>query len=317
MGIWEKLLSNRLQFSGILLTEASSHLVAEPQVWARQVGQAVTFGKIMGEMAKRQIPTVGAALPIDLVVFHELPMALGLVHAVQFFSGPTLLPTDFLLELDVSIPRAAWVKKGTLISKWATVPTEQGQRDEFREHLDGLERGTGKSENILDYANKWSFSLGRVSGKMPFTMQIIPLGTGTCVYVFKRQFQPGLWSAKQMRFHVDEFLTLASWLRDGLADYRYDGPPAPVEVPVPSYSLIAIAGLADLFTNKGQPVDWPVVKPVVPSVAPIAPSPASATLAPATGVPSPKARFCVFCGSKLPAFGEFCPSCGKRQTTTT
>jgi len=307
----DKHFQKRVQFSQVLLEEAQPFMTAEPRVWARQVGEAVTFGEVFGRSLKTQILPFGkTTVRTDVMVFHDIPTQLGLLHAVQNYGGAAIQPTDFLLVIDCSIPRAAYVKDDGLLSKWATALTDDRQKDDFKEFLDNIERGKGlKADNPL-YHIKWSYAVGKNSVKLPYTMQLIPLGDGRCIYLFKTPFRPGLWSPKQVKFKVDDFMMLAAWLKEALSAYAYAGPPAPLEMRFPTLSLLAIPELAASIEVPNVELPWPanVRQYVASSPPPVAAAP---PLAPAAE--SAPTKFCTACGQKIPGNARFCPKCGAKQ----
>ncbi len=305
----EKLLQSRLTFSEVLLEEARPFMTAEPRVWARQFGEAVTFGETFGQMAKKQLPFGKAVLRDDALVFHDIPTRQGMLYAVQYYGGAAIRPTDFLMVIDGNIPRAAFLKEpglAELTSKWATALTEQKQKDDWKEFLDNLERGPGLKDSIRFHAS-WTFHAGSLAIKLPYTMQLLPLGNGQFVYLFKNTFRPGLWSVKQMKFEVEEYLNLAAWLKEAATAYAYAGPPAPLEVPIPTLSLLAIPELAGLIADKGVEIPWPASNKVY--VAP----PAAPAAAQAPAAATRTTKFCTSCGAKIVIDARFCNSCGAKQ----
>lgn len=135
----DKLTQRYLQYSGLLLEEVRPFLTGQPMVRARRFGEVVSFGETFAQIARSRVPFAHGAMRTDTMVFHDLPTRQGLLHIVQNYGGQALQPTDFLLVLDRSIPRAAWAKdEGLLSTKWATPLTETGQRDTFKEFLDSL-----------------------------------------------------------------------------------------------------------------------------------------------------------------------------------
>jgi hypothetical protein len=306
----DKHFQKRVEFSQLLLEEARPFMTAEPRVWARQVGEAVTFGEIFGRALKSQLPFGKTTVRTDVMVFHDIPTPHGLLHVVQNYGGAAIQPTDFLLIIDCSIPRAAYVKDDGLLSKWATALTDSGQKDDFKDFLDNIERGKGfKADNPL-YHVQWTYAAGSAKVKLPYTMQLVPLGDGRCLYLFKNPFTPGLWSAKQIKFEVGEFMMLATWLKEALSAYAYAGPPAPLEMRFPTLSLLAIPELAGSIQVQGVELPWPASdKQYVasPPPAPAAPPPAPAA------EPGPAVKYCIACGQKISGNARFCPKCGAKQ----
>jgi len=302
---FDKQTQRRAEFSEILLDEAQPFMTGEPQVWARQIGEIVTFGEVFGQMAKTRLPFAKAKMRTDTLVFHDIPTKHGILHAVQHWGGNAIQPTDFMLTIAQDIPRAAWVKKGTMTDKWVTSVSEDGGKDEFSEFLNGIERGTGLKADTIYYYARWSYQAGSTTMKLPWTIQLIPLGDGRFVFALKRPVRPGLWSAKQLKFEVEEYMMLVDWLKEELEKYGYEGPPASLEVPAVTVSLVAIPELKEQLPEVGTEIPWPgLTKRYVTTQASAGASqPAS----------QGETKFCIHCGVKIPANSKFCMACGQKQ----
>ena len=65
MTSFDKQTQKRAEFLEILLDEAQPFMSEEPQVWARQIGETVTFGEVFGQMAKTRLPFGKAKMRTD------------------------------------------------------------------------------------------------------------------------------------------------------------------------------------------------------------------------------------------------------------
>ena len=310
-----KLYAQRKMFTEILLEQVKPYLTGKPEVWAKEFGEVGNFGSTLGKVAKaRFLPFAKNNMPTDCRVFLHLPTKLCDSFAVLHFRIFAVQPTDFIFVLDRNIPRAAFLKKAKgmeLTDKWGTELTENGQDDPFAAYLTNLERKKGiLPESPHTFAN-WTYYMGKLSVEVPYTMALIPLGDGRTIFLFKRNYKPGLFSLKKSNFEIDLVWGIASWINEALGEFNYEGEPAALDVPVAAASLLAIHEIAPLFEYQGrdipfdanlsayQPVDKPpsVVKPETPAA-----------------VEQPVGRkFCTKCGTELPADAAFCSKCGAKQ----
>ena len=279
------------------------------KVWAKQFGESVTTGEVFGKVAKtRLLPFSTVKMRTDFRIFYALSTRLGEAFAVQHFSGATIQPTDFLFILQQNIPHAAFLCKGEGLmgTHWESSLIEKGEKDPFVEFLDALERKTGiLPDKPLFHAN-WTYSLGKLSIEVPYTFALMPLGDGRTVFLCKLNYRPGFFKVSQTKFLFDDAFMLAEWLDEALAQFGYDGPPAPLEIPTPAQSLLALPEIAPLFDYQGEDVDWPVDLSTFNS------PPVNSSRA-ATPPQSPKHKFCTKCGEKLVATAAFCSKCGAKQ----
>jgi len=309
----EKINANRKMYSELFLEQVKPYLTGTPEVWAKQFGETLTFSDALGMAAKSKFLPFGKnTMRTDCRVFHHLPTKLGDVFAVLHFSGFALQPTDYIFVLERSVPRAAFVRKAKgseLTDRWATALTESGKDDTFAGYLTGLERKNGiLPESPHIYAH-WVYHQGKLAIEVPYTMVLIPLGDGRTIFLFKRNATPGFFSVKKTKFDIELVWRIADWIDEALGEFNYQGDPAPLEVPVPAVSLIAIPEIAPMFEYQG--VDIPFDVDLTGFVPDARPQPINQSQ------PSPlkeKAKkYCTQCGEAIPVDASFCSKCGAKQ----
>ncbi|MCD4671290.1 MAG: zinc ribbon domain-containing protein [Anaerolineaceae bacterium] len=310
----EKIREHRKTMTQVFLEQAQPLATGMPHVWAKQFGEAVTSSEQFGAVAKTSLLPFGKSkLRTDFRIYHQLPTRIGDIYGVQHFSAATIQPTDFVFTLQKPVPRAAFLRKAKgkeLTDSWATTLTESGEEDAFAEFLTNIERKDGILPDCPHYHASWKYSLGKMSVEVPYTMALIPLGDGRTVFLFKNNYRPGFFSVRQTKFDIEEAVTIAEWINEALGTFGYDGDPAPLEVPVPALSLLAIPEIEVLFDYKGEEVAWDVDLSAFRSIhaAPSAPAPGEPTS------PAQSHKFCTKCGKKLAMDAEFCSACGTKQS---
>ncbi len=310
----QKIQANRIMFSEMLLMQVKPYLTGKPEVWAKEFGEAVTFSSTLGAVAKAKfLPFAKNKMQTDCRVFHRLPTEAGETFAVLNFAAFAVLPTDYLFILNRNIPRAAFLKKAKgieLTDKWATALTDDKQEDPFAEYLTKLERKTGLlPESPHTYAN-WVYHLGKLAIEVPYTMALIPLGDGRTIFLFKRHYRPGFFSVKKSDFDVEPVWRIAGWIDEALAKFNFQGDPAPLEVPVPAVSLLAIPEIAPMFAYQGKDIPFEMD---LSGYETAASSPTVEATAPKTQAPAQERKFCTQCGESLPGNAAFCSKCGLKQ----
>jgi len=309
----QKLYANRKLFSELFLEQVRSFLTETPKVWAKEFGEAVTFSDAFSAAAKTKLLPFGkTVMRTDCRVFHQLHTSLGKSVAVLHFSAFAVQPTDFIFILKRNIPQAAYLKKAKgmeLTDKWATTLTDKGEQDPFASFLTNLEQKKGiLPESPQIYAN-WVFHQGKLAIEVPYTMALIPLGDGRSVFLFKRHYRPGFFSVKKSDFDVTLVWRIAEWIDAALGEYDYQGEPAPLEVPVPAESLLALPEIAPMFEYQGKDIPFEVDLSAFSPVS--TPSPVMKELT--SDTEQNGGKFCLQCGQALPAEAAFCSKCGAKQ----
>jgi hypothetical protein len=301
-------------FSEMLLNQVKPYLAGKPEVWAKEFGEPVTFSSTLGAVAKAKFLPFGKnKMPTDCRVFHQLPTQTGEVIAVLNFSAFAVQPTDFLFIHNRNIPRAAFLKKARgmeLTDKWATALTENKAQDPFAEYLTKLERKKGLlPESPHTYAN-WVYHLGKLAIEVPYTMALMPLGDGRTIFLFKKHYRPGFFSVKKSDFDVELVWRIAEWIDEALAEFNYQGDPAPLEVPVPAVSLLAIPEIAPMFEYQGRDIPFEID---LSGFAPASNTIPAGSPAGSMKEPAQEHKFCIQCGESLPTNAVFCSKCGTKQ----
>ena len=306
----QKIKEFRMLMTQVFLEQAQPIAIGKPKVWAKQFGDSVTTAEVFGKVAKTSlIPFAKASIRTDFRIFYQIPTKLGDVFGVQHFSGMTLQPTDYIFILNHNIPRTTVAAKAKGLmgdDHWATELTEKGQQDPFAEFLLGLERKEGMLPDKPLYHARWTYSLGKMSVEVPYTMALMPVGDGRTLFLCKINYRPGFFKVSQNKFDLEEGMMLAEWLDEALTQFRYEGEPTPLNVSVPALSLLAVPEIAQLFDYQGEDVDWPVDLSGFQSAAP---KPTPAVVEPITE----DFKFCTKCGEKLKPDAAFCSKCGAKQ----
>jgi ribosomal protein L40E len=309
----EKINANRKMFSELFLEQVKPYMTGIPTVWAKQFGETVTFGDAFGASAKaRFLPFAKNTMRTDCRVFHKFPTALGEVIAVLHFSAFAVQPTDFIFILNRCIPRAAYLRKAKgsdLTDRWATTLTEGGNADPFADYLTGLERKKGILPDSPHYYANWVFHLGKLAVEVPYTMALIPLGDARTIFLFKCNAIPGFFSVKKINFDIELVWRIAAWIDEALGELNYQGDLAPLEVPIPAVSLIAIPEIAPMFEYQGVDIALNVD---------LTRFSASAVQQSINGSPSASSgqdakKYCIQCGEAIPMDAAFCSKCGAKQ----
>jgi hypothetical protein len=306
----DKLLKMRVELSDILLKEATPYMTGQPRVWARQFGDQVTFGETYKKMAMASLPFSKTGVRHDVLVFHDIPTEEGILHVVQPYSGSGLMPTDFMITIPYNIPRAVWAKQEFVGSSWTTELVEVKQPDSLKDLLENTrESEKWDAKRLIDIGLQWEYPRGRVSIKLPYTIQLIPNGKGETLVQLRKVFKAGFFSVKDMKFLVGDFLAFVKWLKSALDKFDLPKEPTTMKIPVANEFLLAVPEFAHLFGDTGAEMDWPELPQYFASGAQT-PQPQSP---PAKAAATEQSMFCVNCGEKLPGKVKFCPKCGGQQ----
>ncbi len=247
------------EYSEILLNEAKPFMTGQPRVWGRRFGEAVTAGEIFGKVMKSHVPFSKSGMRIDVIVINDIPTAQGMLHAVQDFSGKVILPTEFLIVIDGQIPHAVCLKKGGFLSSpfWVTDMSQTKSMDDFCNHLNKFEWGKGMGNRAFSDFAVWTHSLSsKTKLELSYTQQLIPISGSQFVLMFHKPWASGLWSVKQMKFHVKDALDLAEGFKQAVIAYKYNGPAAELQILEPRLSIVAVPELAQHLTNCGEELGW-------------------------------------------------------------
>jgi hypothetical protein len=193
-------------------------------------------------MVKAALPLMRGELRSDVLIYHDLPTELGVVHVVHSYARKLLLPPEYLLALEGRIPRAALLSRGSLDrGKWVSADGDESHHEEFCVFLKQIKRGKGlRARHLADEA-QWTQQMGNTKIKLEWAMQIAPLGEDRLLFIFKIPYQMGLLGVS--RFGVETFLEAAGWLKESLAGYDYEGRAPKRGVLQPSLALLALPEL--------------------------------------------------------------------------
>ncbi len=219
-----------------LLQEAKPYLVGEPHVRVRPLGEQVRFGEQAGQIFKASLPLMSAKLRPDLLVIHDLPTKMGLVHVIHTYSGSIFLPVETLLTLQGRIPRPVLMKRGGLRSGQWVSSLGGADKDGFCKFLNNLKKGTF---DTFEKKIEWDLDLGRSKIKLPWAVQLAPLSEASFSCYFRQPFDTTLFSEYKSSRLAKSF-ELAGWLQAVIQKANYTGKVASAPFLVPSLGLMAL-----------------------------------------------------------------------------
>lgn len=230
-----------------ILEEAQPYLVGEPHVWRKQLFEDVTLGETLTQQLKASIPLMKGRLRPDLMIIHDLPTDLGIVHCVIVYSGYILLPTEFIMTIDGRIPHAVFLKRAMLgTGTWTSEHDNEYDKETFCAYLNEINyRIPNKKKEIfgkLEYAADWNQDVGRGKIKLIWSMQLVPFDE-KFIYIFQYPQQIGGWN--KWRFGIDKFVELSRALKSAIDDYRYAGPKTKTELLYPTIGLLSVSELME------------------------------------------------------------------------
>lgn len=229
-------------FTVKLLEAAKPYTTGQPDIWKKQLGEEVSFDEKYNEMFKAKIPLMHGNLRTDTMVVHDIPTQLGMIHAVLFYCGGSLMPSEFFHVFPGRIPYPVYVQHAMLGPGSWTNKTGQGHEyDPFCEYMDDVKYkrpDRNGTQQILIFGVKWDQTFGSGKIKFAWTMQLVPFDIDRSLFVLKYPAPFGFMADDTFGF--PKFYEMASAVRQAVASLNYKGVVGKAEMLASTYGTLAV-----------------------------------------------------------------------------